>query len=145
MSASSESDETDGAEALVRAFYEAWSRLDVEELMSYFAETSVWHSVPESEPLRGAMAIRQVIEWVVEDWTADARVSFELLNLATRGKLVFSERVDHVESGDRRVTLPVVGIFAIVHGKIAEWRDYFDGAALYSGLPPRIPWPPTKP
>ena len=127
-------------EALVRAFYEVWSRLDVEELMSYFTETSVWHNVPDGEPLRGASAIRQVIEWLVEDWTRDAKVNFEVLNFASRENLVFSERVDHVESLGRRVDLPVVGIFLIENGKIVEWRDYYDAATFNSGLPPRIPW-----
>lgn len=132
--------ETVRNEALVRAFYEAWSRLDVEELMSYFTETSVWLNVPDSEPLQGASAIRQLIEWVVEDWTRDAKVNFEVHNLASRKNLVFSERVDHVESLGRRVDLPVVGIFIIENGKIVEWRDYYDAAALSSGLPSRIPW-----
>lgn len=133
-------DESVRNEALVLAFLEAWSRLDVEELMSYFTETSVWHNMPDSDPLRGASAIRQLIEWLAEDWTRDAKVKFEVLNLASRGNLVFSERVDHVESLGRRVDLPVLGVFIIENGKVTEWRDYYDAAAFSSGLPPRIPW-----
>lgn len=133
-------DETARNEALIRAFYEAWSRLDVEELMSYFNETSVWQNVPDGEPLRGASAIRQLIEWLIEDWTRDAKVNFEVVSLASRENLVFAERVDHVESLGRSVDLPVVGIFLIENEKIIEWRDYYDGASYSSGLPPRIPW-----
>jgi len=133
-------DETARNEALIRAFYVAWSRLDVEELMSYFNETSVWQNVPDGEPLRGASAIRKLIEWLVEDWTRDAKVNFEVHSLASRENLVFSERVDHVESLGRSVDLPVVGVFLIENEKIVEWRDYYDGASYSSGLPPRIPW-----
>ncbi len=133
-------DEAVRNEAFIRDFYEAWSRMDVEELMSYFTDTSVWQNVPDGEPLRGAPAIRKLLEWLVEDWTRDAKVNFEVLNMASRESLVFSERVDHVESLGRTIDLPVMGIFLIENGKIVEWRDYYDGASYNSGLPPRIPW-----
>ncbi len=127
-------------ERLVLDFYEAWSRLDVDELMGFFADDAIWHNMPII-PANGHREIRFLLEYMFEDWGPEAKVNFEVLNVASKGNLVLSERVDHVESLGRVVALPVVGIFEVEDGKIKHWRDYYDAATLHKDLPSRIPFP----
>jgi limonene-1,2-epoxide hydrolase len=53
-------------------------------------------------------------------------VEFELINLASDGAVVFTERVDRMEFGGKTVELPVTGVFEMEGGRIRAWRDYFD-------------------
>ena len=46
--------------------------------------------------------------------------------MAESGDIVFTERVDRFQMGDKKVELPVAGVFEVRDGKIAAWRDYFD-------------------
>ena len=53
-------------------------------------------------------------------------MSWEVLNQVAAGDIVMNERVDRFKAGEKSVEIPVVGVFRVVDGKIAEWRDYFD-------------------
>lgn len=130
----------DDPERVVLRFYEACSRLDVDELMDYFADDAAWDNVPVGV-LRGAPAIRAMLNFVVSDWTRDAKVHFEVSHIASKGNRVFTERVDHVESLGRRVDLPVAGVFQIENGKITLWSDYYDVQSYRQGLPRRLELP----
>jgi len=48
------------------------------------------------------------------------------------GPIVMNERVDHLftASGQRILSLRVMGVFEVRNGKIVAWRDYFDTKAL---------------
>jgi limonene-1,2-epoxide hydrolase len=109
-------------EKLVRDFCAAWSRSDVDELLSYFTDDAVYHNIP-MEPLRGKAAIRQFLETFTPQSTD---VAFEILALVSSGPVVFTERVDRFSMGGKRIALPVAGVFEVRGGKIAGWRDYFD-------------------
>lgn len=91
--------------------------------------------------LKGAPVIRAAFDWMVSDWTRDAKVHFEVSHIASKGTRVFTERVDHVESLGRHVDLPVAGVFEIEDGKITLWRDYFDEQTYRRGMPRRIELP----
>jgi len=45
-------------EKVVRDLFAAWTRLNVDEVMSHFAEDAVWDNVPMS-PAKGKQAIRE--------------------------------------------------------------------------------------
>ncbi|MBW2241663.1 MAG: nuclear transport factor 2 family protein [Deltaproteobacteria bacterium] len=107
---------------LVRAFCEAWSRLDPVELAGYFAEDGVYHNMPTG-PIKGRAEIENFIRGFAGSWT---KTDWEVLNLAETGDIVIAERVDRTELGDKKVDLPCAGVFEIRNGKIAVWRDYFD-------------------
>ncbi len=53
-------------------------------------------------------------------------LEFEVRHLASRGPVVFTERIDRLRIGGKSIALPVAGVFEIRDGKIAAWRDYFD-------------------
>ena len=107
---------------LVRAFCAAWSRFDLDELTGYFAEDAVYHNIPV-DPVAGRDNIRATIA----GFTAGVdKVEFEVSHAVADGGIVMTERVDHFHTGDKVISLPVMGVFEVVEDKIAAWRDYFD-------------------
>lgn len=128
------------AERLVLDFYEAWSRLDVDELLPYFAEDAVWHNIP-SIPVTGQREIRFLLGWMFEDWGPEAKVRFDVSHITSRGSVVFTERVDNVDSQGRSLALPVTGVFEVEDGKIKQWRDYYDRQMYGEGMPQHTPFP----
>ena len=106
----------------VTAFCEAWSRLDLDELLGYLADDAVYHNIPV-DPVVGHEAIRALIE----GFTAGIdRVEFETVHAVEAGDVVLTERVDRFYAPGKVVTLPVMGTFEVRDGKIVAWRDYFD-------------------
>ena len=109
-------------EVIVREFCDAWSRSDLDEIMSYFAADAVYHNIP-MDPVVGTDAIRTFIE----GFTAMVdRIEFEILHLAVNENVVLTERVDTFVRPAGSVGLPVMGTFELTDGKITAWRDYFD-------------------
>ena len=107
---------------VVTSFCKAWSTLDIDEMMAYFAPDAVYHNIP-IDPVAGRDNIRAAIESFTTGWDG---VEFEIVHALADGDLVVTERVDHFVSAERRVSLPVMGIFELHDGKITAWRDYFD-------------------
>jgi limonene-1,2-epoxide hydrolase len=60
------------------------------------------------------------------DWTVHRE--------STHGSVVVNERTDRFTFGDKRIDLPVAGVFEVVDGRIAFWRDYFDTARMNEQL-----------
>lgn len=50
----------------------------------------------------------------------------ELLNIASRGDIVLTERIDRVHSADGTalIAIPIMGSFTVRDGKIARYADY---------------------
>lgn len=119
-------------EQLVQDFCAAWSRLDLDELMEYFAPDAVYHNMP-GPPLEGHDAVREGIGRFLSGW--DETV-WEVVNIAAAGNVVFAERVDRTQAGGRSVDLPVTGVFEVRDGLIAAWRDYFDLATYQRAMSP---------
>ena len=108
-------------DALVRTFCAAFGRLEVDELLDFFAEEAVYHNIP-LEPAVGRDAIRAVIEMFVG---MASEMSFEIHRQVAADGLVLNERTDTMVIGEKTIALPVAGAFEVVDGKIAAWRDYF--------------------
>jgi limonene-1,2-epoxide hydrolase len=109
---------------IIREFIEAWSRLDAEELVDYFATDGVYHNMP-SPPISGYDNIRQFIAGFIGNWTS---TDWDILNIVENGNVVCAERLDRTMVGDILVELPCCGVFEMENGKIKIWRDYFDMA-----------------
>ena len=113
------------AEDVVRDFCQAFSRQNVEELLSFFAEDAVYHNIPV-EPVQGKAAIEATLRQFVDP---NGEACFEIKHLACIGPTVLTERVDRFVVNGKRVELPVMGAFEVgPDGKIRAWRDYFDMA-----------------
>src|SRR3546814_6758689 len=82
--------------------------------------------VPLARPVEGVEAICAEAERQYRIYTDCA---CEILNIATSGNTVFTERVDRVRllADDREVVTRVVGIFDMDDDdKIVWWREYWD-------------------
>lgn len=110
---------------LVRAFCEAFSRRNSDELLGFFTEDAVYHNMP-MPPVRGKEAIRSVLDMFLKP---SQSVEFIILQIAASDGAVLTERLDRFVMGSKNVDLPVCGVFEVEGGKIAAWRDYFDMAA----------------
>lgn len=112
-------------EEVVRSFFAAHKRLDVEGIIGFFTEDAIWHNMPAKyEPAVGRDAIADLVRMFFAKTEA---ADLEIVNIAVNGKMVFTERVDHCVYAGREVNAPVVGVFEIEGDKIWRWREYFDG------------------
>lgn len=109
-------------EDLVRRFCDAFARRDVDELVGFFADDAVYHNIPLA-PAQGTEAIRATLESFVP---ASPSIEFVMVNIASAGPVVLTERIDKMTFAGRDVELPVAGVFEVHDGKITAWRDYFD-------------------
>ena len=111
-------------EKIVREFIAAWSRLNVEEIVSYFTEDGVYHNMP-MQPVSGRENLRNFIAAFLKNWT---QTNWETRQIMSKGDVVFAERMDRTVVAGKNVDLPCCGVFEMSNGKIAVWRDYFDMA-----------------
>ncbi|MBW2181759.1 MAG: nuclear transport factor 2 family protein [Deltaproteobacteria bacterium] len=117
-------------EKVIREFIKAWSRLDPEELASYFADDGVYHNMP-TDPVSGRANVEKLIRSFIGSWT---ETTWDILNIMSSGNVIIAERLDRTRAGDKSVDLPCVGVFELEGGKIKTWRDYFDFATYQRGL-----------
>ncbi len=117
-------------ENTIRNFIEAWSRLDADELADYFTEDGVYYNMPAA-PVEGREAVRKFIAGFIGPWT---QTNWDILNLFSSGNVVFAERLDRTQAGDKGVDLPCAGVFEMEGGKIKVWRDYFDMGTYAKGM-----------
>src|SRR3546814_14611690 len=61
-------------------------------------------------------------------------IEFQVLAIAAAGGTVLTERVDVFRYPGKAISLPVMGAFEVVDGKIAASRDYFDMNPFMSQL-----------
>jgi limonene-1,2-epoxide hydrolase len=121
---------TDRNVATITGFVAAWTRLDPDELASYFAEDSCYHNIPVG-PVVGRDNVRVMIAAFTADWTA---TQWDLPNIVGAGDVVIAEQLDRTHAGDNAVDLPCTGVFEMEDGKIKVWRDYFDMATFTSAM-----------
>lgn len=113
--------------ALVLAFLATWRERDLERLMSYFGESSVYHNVPVA-PLEGVAAIRAVFASFLD---AFSFASLDVVTVAAEPGLVIAERIDRFTKRDGvSFELPVTGVFVVRGDRIERFSDYFDLATF---------------
>ena len=110
--------------SIIQEFINDWSTLDVEKLVSYFAEDGIYHNMPAG-PIQGHDNLRAFIGGFTANWT---RTEWDTLNILGSGDIVVAERLDRTQAGEISVDLPCCGVFEMADGKIKVWRDYFDMA-----------------
>ena len=102
-------------EETIRAFIEAWSRLDPEEISSFFTEDGVYHNMP-TDPIIGRENVKRMITGFIASWT---HTDWEILNLLSAGEIVIVERVDRTRAGEklpaRRVDLRPIATDGAAH------------------------------
>jgi limonene-1,2-epoxide hydrolase len=115
-------------EKVVNDLFAAWTRLDLDGIMSYFAEDAVWDNVPMA-PAKGKQAIREMTQGFLKDTVTFAA---KIQKSAHEGNVVFNARVDSITmKNGKRADIPVAGMFELDDSsKIKVWRDYFDLATF---------------
>jgi limonene-1,2-epoxide hydrolase len=112
------------AEKVVLSLIERLNANDNQAVLESFADDASYRVNAWTDPLVGVDAIAQDFERQHSLWS-DLRI--ELLNIASTGSVVFTERVDAVHMMGRDVQIHMVGVFDVDNqGKISSWRDYFD-------------------
>jgi len=111
---------------IIQDFINAWSRLDTDELVSYFTEDGIYYNMP-ADPVQGHDNLKAFIAGFTANWTT---TQWDTLHIMGQGDVVFAERLDRTKAGDVNVDLPCCGVFEMENGKIKVWRDYFDMATF---------------
>jgi limonene-1,2-epoxide hydrolase len=110
------------SERLVRDLCAAFEKHDAEAFRPFFTDDVVYHNIP-MEP---SVGIENSIAFIAGFLSMFESLVIETLNLAVRGDVVLTERVDTFKLNGKEAALPVMGTFEIRDGKISAWRDYFD-------------------
>ena len=122
---------THSPDELVTEFCKKWLTADPDELAGYFTEDAVYHNIP-MEPVHGREAIREFIAGFTAGFDG---IDFQVHRQISDGNVVMNERTDVMHRKDGgEIPLPVTGVFEVVDGRIAAWRDYFDLATVTSAF-----------
>jgi limonene-1,2-epoxide hydrolase len=128
-------------ERVVREFLKCMEGLmDVEAMTALMTDDFVWQiNVPLAKIVSGRDAARAEAERQSTMSTGMLPGS-EIRSIASNDHTVFTERVDVVEVGGKRLTVHINGIFEVRDGKIAAWREYFDSTdfALQLGVDAKV-------
>jgi limonene-1,2-epoxide hydrolase len=112
---------------VVRRFCTAWSdNLAAVELAAFFTDDAVYHNIPLA-PVNGRQAIANNIASFIRPGPPGIEaIQFQIINIASNGPIVMTERVDVFKLPSRSFDIQVMGTFEVRDGKISAWRDYFD-------------------
>lgn len=117
--------------AIVKDFIAAWEAQDIDQVMNFFAQDAIYHNIPMPVVI-GLADIRNTINSFIG---MGDKLVFETHHIAeTAGGVVMTERTDKFHINGQWLSLPVMGVFEIIDGKIAKWRDYFDLGQFQSQL-----------
>jgi limonene-1,2-epoxide hydrolase len=111
-----------GPEKIVSDFCDAWRRKNIDELMTFFDEDAVYHNIPVP-PVRGSAAIRAAFLAFADLMDS---IDLQVVEIASSGNVVFTERIDRFRWRGESLDLPVAGVFEVRGDKIVAHRDYFD-------------------
>ncbi len=119
------------ASTVVTSLIDAFNASDLDRIMGHFTADAVYHNIPIA-PVSGLDAIRGVVQGFVG---MASKVDWEVRNLAESGNgVVLTERIDRFLINGKWLTLPVMGTFEVIDGKVSAWRDYFDMNQFQSQL-----------
>jgi limonene-1,2-epoxide hydrolase len=116
----------------VTAFFAATERPGglARGVREYFTPDTLWENVGMSKTTGPDQAVGLLAGMGGDPESFAMRV--DLLSIAADGGKVLTERVDHIldAEGKSVMVVPVMGVFEVVDGKFALWRDYFDTSAM---------------
>lgn len=110
---------------VVRKFCALMERRDPDALRPLLADNAVYQNV--------GMPASTGVDAIVDNLSAQFSMfpdayAFEIVNIASDGPVVLTERLDYIQTPDGgKPAVPVMGTFVVGDdGKIARWTDYFD-------------------
>ena len=100
----------------------------VTAVREWFTPATVYENIGMSK----TTGVEEAAAFAEQFVTGSGAVAIRVENRAVAmvGNTVLTERIDHVvdAAGNTTMSIPLMGIFVVDHGKIVEWRDYFDTA-----------------
>ena len=113
---------------VVIGFCEAWERRSLEDILAYMAPDIAYQNVP-APTMNGR---QEAATFITPLLTHATRIEFKLLSIAVSasGEDVLTERVDRLHFPTGVVDIPLMGVFVVRDGMIAQWRDYADNASV---------------
>lgn len=117
--------------AVVEAFFVALKSQDMDRVESFLADDVYYRNVPFPAD-RGKAAVMKTMRTFGKVVTA---FDVKMVNIAARGNVVLTERVDVLTGPWVHLDIWVCGTFEVDGaGKITLWRDYFDLASSTAQL-----------
>jgi limonene-1,2-epoxide hydrolase len=113
-------------QTVVELFLEACSEFDFEGALELIADDCVYQNVPFHRAT-GKARIKRDLKTMAK---ALNLFKVDMIHIAVNGDAVLTERVDTLGGRLFRLEIPLMGVFVVKHGKISEWRDYFDWSAM---------------
>ena len=113
---------------LVRAWSEGGSALVCARIRELFSDRTVW----VQPGLPTVVGVEAAVE-LVQTWgAAFSDYELEVRHVASAAGAVLIERFETFRHPDGSVylELPVVGVAEFADGRITEWREYYDSAAI---------------
>ena len=116
---------------IVSEFLSDWDRpggID-DAIRTWFAADTIWENVGMSRTSGPEEALAFMVAF---GQGKPVTMRVDVLSIAAVGDKVLTERIDHVlgEDGSPAMSIRLMGIFEVIGGKIAAWRDYFDTAGF---------------
>jgi limonene-1,2-epoxide hydrolase len=106
---------------LVTGFCAAWSTRDLDRIVPYLADDSVYRMSETAPPAIGHAGVRERLGSWME---TSQQIEFRILDTYAKGPMVITHRIDRFVSTTRPLTWEGVGVFFVKDGKIKEWSDY---------------------
>ena len=95
--------------------------IDWDRITSFLSADCKYRATQTTPVAEGHQAIRDLLKGFVESATS---VEFEIVDTWARGPVVVNDRFDRFTLPDRSLDIPVVGVFHLIDGAIAEWPDF---------------------
>ena len=95
--------------------------IDWDRITSHLTADCKYRASQETPKVEGHVAIEELLEGFLGNATS---VEFEIVDTWARGPVVVNDRFDRFTLPDRSLDIPVVGVFHLIDGTIAEWTDF---------------------
>jgi limonene-1,2-epoxide hydrolase len=115
----------------VNKFLVAAAKRDYDTALPLLTDDVEYQNMPIG-PVKGREAVKEQLEALL---AMGGDSEWKVLREVADGDVVMNERVDRFEIGGTWADLPVMGVFVLRDGLIAEWRDYFDLQTIMGQLP----------
>jgi limonene-1,2-epoxide hydrolase len=115
-------------EALVTAMCDAMIEGKIDRVLSYLSEDVFYHNLPYA-PIVGVTGVEEFLGPFVEARHGGLE-RIEYLHTLSDDNTVMNARNETWRHRDKRVVLPVAGVFKVEAKRITRWCDYWDTATL---------------
>ena len=95
--------------------------IDWERMAAFLTTDCIYRPTQTMDAITGPDAIVNMLRGFAGSATAS---EFEVVDTWARGPVVVNDRVDRFTLPDQSMEIPVVGVFHMIDGKIAEWSDF---------------------